>query len=59
VKVTVRPGHSTSLRVGLGAGGRRRLADRRRLAVHLTVLQKIGGKQTILRSAIVTFKAHG
>jgi hypothetical protein len=58
-KVTVRPGHSTSLKVGLGAGGRRRLADRRRLAAHLTVLQKIGGKQTVLRSATVTFKAHG
>ena len=57
--VTVHPGHSTSLKVRLGAGGRRLLADRRRLVAHLMVLQKVGGRQTVLRSTTVTFKAHG
>ncbi|HTT94534.1 MAG TPA: hypothetical protein VMF55_07660 [Solirubrobacterales bacterium] len=55
-KETVRPGHSAKLKVKLGAGGRRLLAARRSLKAKLGVFQRIGGKETVLRSATVRFK---
>jgi hypothetical protein len=54
---TVRPGHSTVLKVKLGTGGRRLLSAHRGLTARLTVYQRIGGKQTVLRSGTVRFKS--
>jgi hypothetical protein len=56
---TVRPGHSGALKVKLAAGGRRQFAARHRLSAHLTVRQKVAGKEVVIRSGTVTFKSHG
>jgi hypothetical protein len=53
---TVRPGHSTTLKVTVGARGRRLLAAHHQLKAQLTVYQRVGGRQTVLRSAAVRFK---
>jgi hypothetical protein len=58
-KVTVPPGHSATVKVRLDSGGRHLLAIHHRLKAHLIVLQRIGGKQTVLRSGTVRFAAHG
>ncbi|HEX4307261.1 MAG TPA: hypothetical protein VHZ54_14595 [Solirubrobacterales bacterium] len=56
---TVAPGQSKVLKVELTSKGRRLLSSRRRLKVRLTVSQKIGGKETVLRSGTVRLAAHG
>jgi hypothetical protein len=56
---TIRPGRSGTLKVKLGADGRRDLARRHQLTARLTVSQKIAGKVTVLRAGTVKFKSHG
>ncbi|HTT96306.1 MAG TPA: Ig-like domain-containing protein [Solirubrobacterales bacterium] len=57
--VTIRHGHSGTLKVKLGGGGRRLLAAHRRLKVLLTVTQKIDGRQVVVHTGAVKFGVRG
>jgi hypothetical protein len=53
--VTIRHGHSGTLKVKLGAGGRHLLAARHRLKARLVVTQRIGARKIVLHTGTVKF----